>query len=104
MGNDFLLNAVVYLGAAVICVPIAKKLGMGSVLGYLLAGIIIGPFVFGFVGKEGEDIMHFAEFGVVMMLFLVGLELDPKKFWQMRKMIAGVGTAQVFLTTGIVFG
>ena len=103
MANDFLLNAVVYLGAAVICVPIAKKLGMGSVLGYLLAGIIIGPFVLGFVGKEGEDIMHFAEFGVVMMLFLVGLELDPKKFWQMRKMIAGVGSAQVFLTTGIVF-
>jgi monovalent cation:H+ antiporter-2, CPA2 family len=104
MANDFLLNAVVYLGAAVICVPIAKRLGMGSVLGYLLAGIIIGPFVLGFVGKEGESIMHFAEFGVVMMLFLVGLELDPKKFWQMRKMIAGVGTAQVFLTSGIAFG
>jgi CPA2 family monovalent cation:H+ antiporter-2 len=58
--DGFLLYAVVYLAAAVVCVPIAKKLGMGSVLGYLLAGIIIGPFVLGFVGKEGEDIMHFA--------------------------------------------
>jgi len=103
MENNFLLSAVVYLAAAVVCVPIAKRLGMGSVLGYLLAGIIIGPFVFGFVGKEGEDIMHFAEFGVVMMLFLVGLELEPQKFWKMRKMIAGVGTSQVFLTTGIIF-
>ncbi|HSB93207.1 MAG TPA: monovalent cation:proton antiporter-2 (CPA2) family protein [Flavitalea sp.] len=103
MGNNFLLTAVVYLAAAVFCVPVAKKLGMGSVLGYLLAGIIIGPFVFGFVGEEGEDIMHFAEFGVVMMLFLVGLELEPKKLWRMRRIIAGVGTAQVLLTAAIVF-
>lgn len=101
--SDFLLYAVVYLAAAVICVPLAKKLGMGSVLGYLLAGIVIGPFVFGFVGKEGEDIMHFAEFGVVMMLFLVGLELDPKKLWIMRKTILGVGTMQLLITTAIFF-
>ncbi len=79
MGNDFLVQAVVYLAAAIICVPLAKKLGMGSVLGYLIAGILIGPFVIGAIGEEGKDIMHFAEFGVVMMLFLVGLELEPKK-------------------------
>ena len=60
---------MVYLAAAVIMVPIAKKLGLGSVLGYLLAGIVIGPAMLGFIGKEGQDIMHFAEFGVVMMLF-----------------------------------
>lgn len=101
--SDFLLYAVIYLTAAVICVPIAKKLGMGSVLGYLLAGIIIGPFVLGFVGKEGEDIMHFAEFGVVMMLFLVGLELEPAKLWNLRKTIIGMGTLQLALTSLLIF-
>jgi CPA2 family monovalent cation:H+ antiporter-2 len=102
--SGFLLYAVIYLSAAVICVPIAKKLGMGSVLGYLLAGIIIGPFVLGFIGEEGEDIMHFAEFGVVMMLFLVGLELDPAKLWTMKKTIVGMGTLQLALTSVIIFG
>ena len=77
MTDGFLLQAIVYLSAAVICVPIAKRLGMGSVLGYIAAGILIGPFVLGFVGSEGEGIMHFAEFGVVIMLFLIGLELEP---------------------------
>src|SRR6478672_2326588 len=101
--HSFVFQAIIFLASAVIFVPLAKRLGMGSVLGYLLAGIVIGPFVFGFVGKEGEDIMHFAEFGVVMMLFLVGLELEPQKFWKMRKMIAGVGTSQVLLTTAIIF-
>ncbi len=101
--EGFLLYAVIYLAAAVVCVPIAKKLGMGSVLGYLIAGIIIGPYAMGFVGKEGEDIMHFAEFGVVMMLFLVGLELEPAKLWTMRKMIVGVGAAQLLITTAIFF-
>jgi Kef-type K+ transport system membrane component KefB len=75
--QDFFQNALVYLLAAVISVPIAKRLGFGSVLGYLLAGMIIGPFVLGYIGQEGEDVMHFAEFGVVMMLFLIGLELKP---------------------------
>ncbi len=73
------------------CVPIAKKVGMGSVLGYLTAGIVIGPFLLGFIGEEGKDIMHFAEFGVVMMLFLVGLELEPEAFWRMRHRVLGVG-------------
>ena len=89
--------------AAVICVPVAKKLGMGSVLGYLIAGMIIGPFALGFIGKEGEDIMHFAEFGVVMMLFLIGLELEPSQFWNMRKSIVGMGSTQLILTSLSIF-
>jgi|CXWL01.1.fsa_nt_gi CPA2 family monovalent cation:H+ antiporter-2 len=96
--TDPLLQAVIYLAAAVACVPIAKKLGMGSVLGYLTAGVVIGPFVLGFIGEEGKDIMHFAEFGVVMMLFLVGLELEPEAFWRMRQRVLGVGAAQLLGT------
>jgi CPA2 family monovalent cation:H+ antiporter-2 len=96
--SDVLIQAVVYLGAAVACVPVAKRLGMGSVLGYLLAGIVIGPYVLGFVGEEGQSIMHFAEFGVVMMLFLVGLELEPAAFWRMRRIVLGTGAAQVVVT------
>jgi len=104
MENGFLFQAIIYLSAAVVCVPLAKKIGMGSVLGYLLAGIIIGPYLFGFIGEEGEDIMHFAEFGVVMMLFLIGLELEPAKLWKMRQMITRVGLSQVMLTTLVFFG
>jgi len=100
---NFLLQAIIYLSAAVVCVPVAKRLGMGSVLGYLLAGMLIGPFILGFIGKEGEDIMHFAEFGVVMMLFLIGLELEPSQFWKMRKSIAGMGSIQLILTSVLIF-
>lgn len=99
MTDSMLGQAVIYLAAALICVPVAKRLGMGSVLGYLLAGILIGPFCFGFIGQEGEDIMHFAEFGVVMMLFLIGLELEPAHFWRMRSSILGMGSLQIALTT-----
>ena len=95
MSNIFLHDALIYLAAAVVFVPIAKKLGMGSVLGYLLRGIIIGPFFLGFIGQEGKDIMHFAEFGVVMMLFLIGLELEPSNFWRMRNLILGTGSVQL---------
>jgi CPA2 family monovalent cation:H+ antiporter-2 len=104
MDNTFFLQALLYLTAAVICVPIAKKLGLGSVLGYLIAGILIGPFVMGFIGEEGQDIMHFAEFGVVMMLFLVGLELEPSLLWRMRKAIAGLGGLQVGITAVVFTG
>jgi monovalent cation:H+ antiporter-2, CPA2 family len=102
--ENFLAQATVYLAAAVVFVPIAKKLGMGSVLGYLLAGILIGPFLMGFVGQEGKDIMHFAEFGVVMMLFLIGLELEPASFWRMRQRVLGLGSIQMGLTALILCG
>jgi CPA2 family monovalent cation:H+ antiporter-2 len=100
----FLADAVVYLAAAVVFVPLAKRLGLGSVLGYLIAGIIIGPFVLGFIGEEGKDIMHFAEFGVVMMLFLVGLELEPALFWRMRKQVLGLGSLQMGATAAAIGG
>jgi len=98
MSGSILLEAIVFLTGAVICVPLVKKLGLSSVIGYLLAGILIGPFVFGFIGHEGEDILEFAEFGVVVMLFLIGLEIEPKSFWKMRKIILGMGITQVFGT------
>jgi monovalent cation:proton antiporter-2 (CPA2) family protein len=97
--QSFFFQAVVYLAAAVLFVPLAKKLGFGSVLGYLIAGIVIGPAVLGFVGEEGQDILHFAEFGVVMMLFLIGLELEPELLWRLRKSIIGLGGLQVVITT-----
>jgi CPA2 family monovalent cation:H+ antiporter-2 len=103
MSGTFLHDALIYLAAAVVFVPIAKKLGMGSVLGYLIAGIIIGPFFLGFIGQEGKDIMHFAEFGVVMMLFLIGLELEPSNFWRMRNLILGTGSLQMGVTTFLFF-
>lgn len=102
MDNSFLFQALVYLLSAVVMVPIAKRLGLGSVLGYLLAGIMIGPAIFGFVGKEGGDILHFAEFGVVMMLFIIGLELEPDVLWRLRRSIAGLGSLQVVLTGLII--
>jgi monovalent cation:H+ antiporter-2, CPA2 family len=101
--SNFLLQSTVFLAAAVVCVPLAKRLGLGSVLGYLIAGMLIGPFVIGFIGEEGEDIMHFAEFGVVIMLFLIGLELEPEKLWRLRKQILGVGMTQVLATAAIIF-
>jgi CPA2 family monovalent cation:H+ antiporter-2 len=103
MENGFFFEAIIYLTAAVVCVPIAKKCGLSSILGYLFAGIFIGPYVLGLIGQEGEDIMHFAEFGVVMMLFLIGLELEPNKFWRMRRFIIGMGSLQVVLTAFVLF-
>jgi len=99
--NGFLLPAFIYLAAAVIAVPLAKRFGLGSVLGYLIAGVIIGP-IFGLVGSETEALQHFAEFGVVMMLFLVGLELEPRALWEMRNRLLGLGGLQVLLTTALV--
>lgn len=95
--ESFLFQATIYLGAAVIAVPLAARLGLGSVLGYLLAGIVIGP-VAGLVGSETQDLQHFAEFGVVMMLFLIGLELDPRALWNMRQRLLGLGGLQILLT------
>lgn len=101
--ETFLLQATIYLGAAVIAVPFAARLGLGSVLGYLAAGIVIGPLT-GLVGTEAKDIQHFAEFGVVMMLFLIGLELEPRALWDMRGRLIGLGGLQIVLTTAIVTG
>jgi glutathione-regulated potassium-efflux system ancillary protein KefC/glutathione-regulated potassium-efflux system protein KefB len=99
----FLLQALVYLGAAVISVPIAKRLGLGSVLGYLIAGVVIGPFALSLVGEQ-TDVMRFAEFGVVILLFLIGLEVQPSTLWDMRKAIFGFGGAQVVGTSVAIAG
>ncbi len=94
--------ALIYLAAAIVAVPIAKRVGLGSVLGYLIAGILIGPYALGVVGDQ-TDVMHFAEFGVVMMLFLVGLELQPSRLWTLRHSILGLGGLQVVLTAAAIF-
>ncbi len=96
--DGILFQVSIYLMAAVIAVPIAARLGLGSVLGYLLAGVVIGP-VLGLVGHETAELQHFAEFGVVMMLFLIGLELEPRALWDMRHRLIGLGGLQITLTT-----
>ncbi|CAM3644551.1 monovalent cation:proton antiporter-2 (CPA2) family protein [Parendozoicomonas haliclonae] len=101
--TGYFIQAFIFLFAAVVMVPLARRLGLGSVLGYLIAGVIIGP-VTGLVGQETNIIQHFAEFGVVMMLFLVGLELQPRMLWEMRNKLLGLGGLQVGLTTLAVCG
>ena len=96
-----LQESIIYLLAAIISVPISKRLGFGSVLGYLCAGILIGPFGFGFI-HEPEHILHFAELGVVFLLFIIGLELKPSRLWIMRKMVFGLGTAQVLVSAALI--
>jgi monovalent cation:proton antiporter-2 (CPA2) family protein len=102
MFSGFFSQAFIYLLAAVLAVPLAKRLGLGSALGYILAGVIIGPYLLGFVGEEGQDVMHFAEFGVVLMLFLVGLELEPSVLWRMRVPILGLGGSQLAISTLVI--
>ncbi|WP_018676336.1 monovalent cation:proton antiporter-2 (CPA2) family protein [Riemerella columbina] len=97
MSESFFTITLVYLGAAIILVPIVRKLGFSSVIGYILGGIIVGPFVLKLTGNA-EDVMHSTEFGVVMLLFIIGLELEPRKFWAMRKSILGLGLSQMALT------
>ena len=97
-GESLFFQAFVYLAAAVLTVPIAKRLGLGSVLGYLIAGVLIGPFALRLVGEDRQDVLHFAEFGVVLMLFLIGLELEPKLLWRKRGPILGLGGLQVAIT------
>jgi CPA2 family monovalent cation:H+ antiporter-2 len=99
--EGMLLQAMIYLTAMVVAVPLAVRAGLGSVLGYLIAGIAIGP-VLGLVGSETADLQHYAEFGVVLMLFLIGLELDPKGLWEMRRKLVGLGGAQVVITTVVL--
>ena len=102
MEHSLLTNALIYLAAAVVAVPLAKRLGLGAVLGYLLAGMAIGPWGLGLIG-DVEDILHFSEFGVVLLLFLIGLELEPDRLWSLRRQIFGWGTAQVGLVTAALF-
>jgi glutathione-regulated potassium-efflux system ancillary protein KefC len=92
-----MINAMVYLTAAVLCVPLARWMGLGSVLGYLIAGAAIGPWGLGFV-QDVESILHFSEFGVVLMLFVIGLELEPKRLREMRRAVFGGGSLQLGLT------
>ncbi|MDN3679392.1 glutathione-regulated potassium-efflux system protein KefB [Vibrio tapetis subsp. quintayensis] len=99
--NEFLASSVIFLSAAVVAVPLAQRLGLGSVLGYLLAGVAIGPWGMGLI-SDVDAILHFAEFGVVLLLFLIGLELNPKKLWQLRKPILGLGGGQVVLSTAAI--
>ncbi|WP_409421840.1 monovalent cation:proton antiporter-2 (CPA2) family protein [Pseudaeromonas sp. ZJS20] len=101
MEHGLLLSAFIFLSAAVISVPIARRLGLGSVLGYLIAGVLIGPFLLNLVG-DANHVMHVAEFGVVLMLFLIGLELKPALLWQLKGPILGAGGSQVLLTTAVV--
>ena len=93
--GGWLLVTLIYLGAAVLAVPLARYLGLGSIIGYLAAGILIGPWGLKLVTNP-EDMLHFSEFGVVLMLFLVGLELEPRRLWQLRKPIFGWGSVQLF--------
>ena len=92
-----LTESLIYLLAAVISVPLSRRLGLGSILGYLAAGIIIGPYGFALI-RDAEHILHFAELGVVFLLFIVGLELKPSRLWVMRRMVFGLGATQVVVT------
>lgn len=103
MENSLAMTALIFLGAAIIMVPLVRKLGLSSVIGFILGGIIIGPFVLKLTGRDSDDIMHTTEFGVIMLLFLIGLEIEPKKFWKIRKKIFGMGLSQMLLTVLILF-
>jgi glutathione-regulated potassium-efflux system ancillary protein KefC len=101
--TPWLTSSLIYLGAAVLAVPLARLLGLGSIIGYLAAGIAIGPWGLGFV-TDAQDMLHFAEFGVVLMLFLVGLELEPRRLWAMRRPIFGWGSVQLFGSAALMAG
>ena len=103
MISNPLFSVFIFLLAACVMVPLASRFRLGSVLGYLAAGILIGPFGIGLI-KNAERALHFAEFGVIMMLFLIGLELEPSKLWNMRKTIVGLGSLQVILSSLALMG
>src|SRR5882762_3690806 len=100
-GNAFLLQAAVYFAAAVIAVMLSHRLGLGSVAGYLLAGIAIGPWGFKLVDQI-EDVRAFAELGVVFLLFVIGLELEPRRLWSMRAKLVGLGASQVLGSVAVI--
>ena len=96
-------TALIFLGAAIVMVPLVRKLGLSAVIGFILGGIIIGPFGLKLTGSDANDIMQATEFGVIMLLFLVGLEIEPRKFWKIRKKILGMGLGQMALTVTLLF-
>lgn len=102
MDSHTLIQALIYLGSAALIVPIAVRLGLGSVLGYLIAGCIIGPWGLRLV-TDAESILHFAEIGVVLMLFVIGLELDPQRLWKLRASVFGGGALQM-VVCGVLIG
>ena len=102
MSTD-LIKVVALLGSAVVAVPIFRKLGLGSVLGYLTAGLLIGPFGFAWF-SDPQSILHVAELGVVMFLFVIGLEMRPSHLWSLRKEIFGLGTAQIVTCAAVLNG
>ena len=104
MGTTSLTQLAVFLAVAAIIAPLARRCGMGSALGYIFAGVLIGPYGIGLVFSlyEVQTILHIAEFGVVLLLFLIGLELRPRRFWAMRNAVFGVGAAQVFVTAALL--
>ena len=99
--NSLIINAIIYLLAAVVVVPIAKHFKLGSIVGYILAGIIIGPFVLGLISDQ-KEVHTFAEFGIIMMLFLIGLEIRPSELWSMRRKFLRYGFSQILLTTLVI--
>ncbi len=103
MENSLAMTALIFLGAAIVMVPLVRQLGLSSVIGFILGGIIIGPYVLKLTGKDSSEVMHSTEFGVIMLLFLIGLEIEPKKFWKLRKKILGMGLSQMLLTIVALF-
>jgi Kef-type K+ transport system membrane component KefB len=101
--TQYLADILILLAAAIITVPVFQRLGLGAVLGYLAAGAIVGPWGFEFI-SEIQEIRHIAEFGVVFLLFLIGIELRPARLWEMRRMVFGLGTAQVMVTGLVIAG
>ncbi|KAB8305916.1 glutathione-regulated potassium-efflux system protein KefB [Rahnella sp. Lac-M11] len=102
-GSNLPAAILLFLFAAVVAVPVAQRLGIGAVLGYLLAGIAIGPWGLGFI-RDVDEILHFSELGVVFLMFIIGLELNPGKLWALRRQIFGVGAGQVILTALVLGG
>ncbi len=102
-GSHYLIDILALLLATVVVVPIFHAIRLGSILGYLMAGAILGPWVLGII-TEIEEIRHLAEFGVIFLLFVLGIELKPDKLWQMRKLVLGLGSGQLFITAAILFG
>ena len=100
-GTPWLTSSLIYLGAAVLAVPLARLLGLGSIIGYLGAGIAIGPWGLKLV-TDAQAMLHFAEFGVVLMLFLVGLELEPRRLWALRRPIFGWGSVQLLGSAALI--